>query len=167
MDKEQFIESIAIDVKESCNRWGLYPSIAIAQFCIESAYGTSELAVNANNIAGKKWNKDLYPPYYKITKEYLTGTVEENTANGFELIDEETGLYKKSLPFNFYPSWAECIEHYCKNLIESKWYSRAVNLLPDYEGFLCTMASIYAPNHPTYANDIRRVIIEYNLTQYD
>lgn len=167
MDRIEFIEEIKDNCIESCDRWGLYPSICIAQLCLESGFGTSELAINANNIAGKKWNKDKFEPYYKLTKEYLDGTVEENAENGFEVINAEKGLYQKKLAFNLYESWAECIEHYCENILTSKWYSKAINVVDDYDLFLDTLSSIYAPKHPTYANDVRRVIIEYNLTQYD
>ena len=167
MDREEFIESIRLNCIDSCNRWGLYPSICIAQLCLESKYGTSELAVNANNIAGKKWNKDRFEPYYRVTKEYLDGTVEDNLKNGFVLINAETGLYEKSLPFNIYSSWAECIEHYCENIVKGKWYKRAMDVVSDYDEFLDTLSSIYAPNHPTYTDDVRRVIIENELSKFD
>ena len=167
MERLEFINEIAPYAIDACNRWGLYPSICIAQLCLESKFGTSELATEANNIAGKKWNKDRFLPYYRVTREYLNKTPEEAKELGFYPVDIETGLYEKSLPFNIYSSWEECIEHYCENLIKSKWYVRAIEVINDYEMFLETLSSIYAPNHPTYANDIFRVIIEYDLQQFD
>lgn len=134
---------------------------------MESRFGTSELAVNANNIAGKKWNKGKFEPYIKRTNEYLDMTREEAEAQGFECIDEEEGLYAKPLPFNKYNSWAECIEHYCKNIVTSGYYKKAIDSLPDYEFFLHNLAKVYAPNHPTYAEDVKRVIIEFELTKFD
>lgn len=167
MDRIEFINEIAPYAVDACNRWGLYPSICIAQLCLESNFGTSELAVNANNIAGKKWNKDRFLPYYKTTNEYLQMTEEQAIALGFEPVNPEKGLYSKSLPFNLYSSWQDCIEHYCENLVRSKWYSRAIDVINDYTLFLEIMSSIYAPKHPTYANDVMRVIIEYDLQQFD
>lgn len=167
MDREEFIESISLNCIDSCNRWGLYPSICIAQLCLESKFGTSELAINANNIAGKKWNEGRFEPYNKMTKEYLNCTLEEALTQGFTPVNIGARLYEKPLPFNKYESWAECIEHYCENIVKSKWYKRAMDVVNDYDLFLDTLSSIYAPNHPTYANDVRRVIIEYNLSRFD
>lgn len=167
MEIEEFIERVAPAVIKSCNFWGLIPSIAIAQLCLESTYGNSELAINAKNIAGKKWNQWRFQPYYKVTNEYLQCTLEQAIANGWTPVNPEKRLYSKPLPFNLYTSWDECIDHYCENIMTSKWYERARSFLPDYFGFLNAMTAVYAPNHLTYADDVMRIVYQYNLTQYD
>ena len=157
-----FVEAIGPDVSRVCKEWGLFPAICMAQAILESKSGQSELALNANNIFGKKWNEGKFEPYYKVTNEYLTCSREEAEAAGFELVDESSGLYRKMLPFNYYNSWAESINHYCENIMKSKWYAPAREYLEDPDEFLEAMAKIYAPNHPSYADTIRRLIAEYD-----
>lgn len=54
---------------------GIPASLTMAQYFIESANGTSELARNANNFFGIKWVQGLtnFPAYYKETKEWVNG----------------------------------------------------------------------------------------------
>ena len=53
MNKNEFIEFVAqIAVKDWQDRRIVLPSITIAQACKESAFGTSELALNANALFG-------------------------------------------------------------------------------------------------------------------
>ena len=53
MDKyDEFIEQIAPAAVEVCNRYGLYPSVCIAQTCIESSWG--EDAIGVYNLWGRK-----------------------------------------------------------------------------------------------------------------
>lgn len=167
MEPREFFERVMPVVQEACNRWGLYPSIAGAQLFLESKGGNSELAVNANNIAGKKLNRGKFEPYFKMTNEYLTCTEEQAIAQGFTPVDVSRNLYSKPLPFNMYASWNECIYHYCENIMTSKWYTVPVSQLNDYNNFLHALIVVYAPNHPTYYDDILRVVEQYNLRKYD
>ena len=54
MDSELFIRQIAPLAQADMERTGVLASITIAQACLESAYGTSDLAVQANNLFGMK-----------------------------------------------------------------------------------------------------------------
>ena len=49
---EEFIQSIANSAVKSCKRYGLYPSVCIAQACIESTWG--EDAIGIYNLFGRK-----------------------------------------------------------------------------------------------------------------
>ena len=165
---EAFVLQIAPIMIEQCGVWGLkFPSIGIAQALMESTKGTSELAVNAFNIFGKKWNKDRFPAYYKLTNEYLKLTVEEAVADGWGIVNAEKGLYNKYLPFNHYPSWNESVSHYCENLMTAKWYAVPRLYLWDFTRFLVELAPVYAPNHPTYVDDVMARIDKYDLRKYD
>ena len=72
--KEAFIEEIAKAVKKIAPQFGIkvYSPI-IAQACLESAYGTSELALNAFNFFGLKWRQNRVPSavgiYNKVGSE--------------------------------------------------------------------------------------------------
>lgn len=49
-----FIEKIAADVVRSCHGTGLFPSVMIAQACLESSNGNSTLSSEHNNYFGIK-----------------------------------------------------------------------------------------------------------------
>lgn len=49
-----FIDSIATDVVEVSHKYGIYPSVMMAQAIIESAWGESGLTKQANNFFGVK-----------------------------------------------------------------------------------------------------------------
>lgn len=74
MTHEQFIEAIASAVKKYASDYGIkvYSPI-IAQAILESAWGTSELAVNANNYFGLKYRAGRCPSavgiYHKVGSE--------------------------------------------------------------------------------------------------
>lgn len=74
MTKEQFIEKIASLVKKYADSYDIKViSPIIAQACLESAYGTSELATNAHNYFGLKYRPNRCPSacgiYHKIGSE--------------------------------------------------------------------------------------------------
>ena len=74
MTKEQFIKEIAGYLKKHAPKYNiLVYSPIIAQGILESASGTSELAVHANNYFGLKYRAGRCPSacgvYYKIGSE--------------------------------------------------------------------------------------------------
>lgn len=70
MNKNEFIEFVAkIAVKDWQDRRIVLPSITIAQACKESAFGTSELALNANALFGIKLNGWTGKSYRKKADE--------------------------------------------------------------------------------------------------
>lgn len=74
MTHEQFIETIASAVKKYAHDYGIVVySPIIAQAILESAWGTSELAVNANNYFGLKYRSGRCPSaigiYHKVGSE--------------------------------------------------------------------------------------------------
>lgn len=72
MTQEQFIEEIAKYVQKYAPQYDIkvYSPI-IAQACLESGYGTSELATKANNYFGLKFNTKVSekPAYVKVGSE--------------------------------------------------------------------------------------------------
>ena len=54
MSEREFINNIAPLAVAEMRESGILASVIIAQACLESAYGTSELAVNAKNLFGMK-----------------------------------------------------------------------------------------------------------------
>lgn len=73
-NQTKFISQNINDVLVITQKRSLYPSIMLSQAILESGYGSSELAENANNFFGMKFkvNEDegKYGIYYVDTKEY-------------------------------------------------------------------------------------------------
>lgn len=70
MTKIEFIEFVAaVAVKDWKERRIMLPSVVIAQACKESAFGTSELAKNANALFGIKLNGWKGESYLKKADE--------------------------------------------------------------------------------------------------
>lgn len=54
MSEEDKIKCVAPLYQDSAKKTGLLASVGIAQFCLESGYGTTDLAIHANNLHGMK-----------------------------------------------------------------------------------------------------------------
>lgn len=95
MTKQEFIEYVAsVAVKDWNERRIMLPSLQIAQACKESAFGTSELAINANALFGIKLNGWTGKSYRKKADEQkLDGT----------MVTEEDTLWRA------YDNWGESI----------------------------------------------------------
>lgn len=148
------------DMKQS----GILASVSFAQFILESGYGKSELAQNANNVFGMKkslsgntWGDSAWDGvsiYTKKTQEYENGAYVTVTAD-----------------FRKYPSVEKSIADHSAYLLGAKNGNR-----PRYDGLKgCTdyrkAAQIikdggYA-TAPDYAEKLCSIIERWNLTQYD
>lgn len=98
MNNEIFVSEIAAYVQKYAPKYNIcvYSPI-IAQAILESADGTSELAVNAHNYFGLKYRKDRCPTacgiYYKIGSEQnADGTYRSSAMEWMKFPDMETGV---------------------------------------------------------------------------
>ena len=106
MTRYEFIKFVAdIAVKDWRERRIMLPSVVIAQACKESAFGTSELAVNANALFGIKKNG--------WTGETYTKKADEQNADGTMRTDENV-LWRK------YDSWEQSIIDHSTYIAERK-----------------------------------------------
>lgn len=164
MTQKQFIELIGPLATADYQKTGVLASITIAQACLESAYGTSELAVNARNYFGMKKNlsgntwksawdgKSFYTK--KTGEEYVVGVHTTITAD-----------------FRKYPSLEKSIEDHSLYLTQAKNgnklryaglkgcsnYKKAAQIIKD--GGYATSS--------TYVSKLCNLITKWNLTQYD
>lgn len=147
-----FIQSIAEGVKEACKGTKLFPSVMIAQNCLESNYGTSELSAKYHNYfgmkPGSKWTGDVV----------LMDTLEY----------EKAQPVKVKQPFRVYPGISECIEDHIK-LLQTVGVYRLAGL------FECTSPEAqckalrkagYATD-PAYPQKLMLIITAYHLDKYD
>ena len=149
------------DMKKS----GILASVSLAQFILESGYGKSELAQNANNIFGMKcslsgntWSGSSWDGKSKYTKK----TQEQHTDGSYETITAD---------FRKYPCIEDSIADHSAYLLGAKNgsklryaglkgctdYKKAVQIIKD-GGYATSL---------TYVEKLCSVIEKWNLTQYD
>ena len=164
MTEAQIVDKIGSLFTEDQKKTGVLASVSMAQFLLESAYGKSELAQNANNCFGMKQNLsgntwagsawDGKSIYNKITKEFVEGDYIEITA-----------------PFRKYDCIEDSIADHSAYLVGAKKgnilryaglkgetnYQKAAQIIKD---------GGYATS-PTYVTNLCNVIQKWNLTKYD
>lgn len=144
---------------------GILASVSLAQFVLESGYGKSELAQNANNIFGMKcslsgntWSGSSWDGKSKYTKK----TQEQNPDGSMETITAD---------FRKYPCIEDSIADHSAYLLGAKNgsklrydglkgctdYKKAVQIIKD-GGYATSL---------TYVEKLISIIEKWNLTQYD
>jgi hypothetical protein len=152
---------------QQCQRdTGMLASVGLAQFCLESGYGTTDLAQYANNLHGMKaslsgntWAGSVWDGRSKYNKK-----TEEQDASGRS--------YYIYADFRRYPSCKESIYDraaYFIGAIRSGTTKRYpnVNLITNaVEQVRLLKAGGYATD-VNYVSKLTNIINKYNLTQYD
>lgn len=155
-----FIQNNAATVSTLARQNDLYASVMMAQGILESAAGTSELAVNANNLFGIKYNEGQ-------SNGNASGYYEKET------LEEVNGeLITITAKFRKYNSFADCFNDYIdkmRNGISSNpnFYSGAwiVNT-SSYKDATAFLTGRWATDS-TYASKLNTLIENYGLQQYD
>lgn len=165
LSEEQAVEKIGSLCREDMQRSGILASVSAAQFILESIFGTSELAQEANNcfgmkcsLSGNTWDGSTWDGVSRYTKK----TEEEYTEGSFTEITAE---------FRKYPCVEDSIADHSAYLLgamngDTKRYEglagetdclKAVKIIKD-GGY-----STYSD----YADMICAIIEEYDLTRFD
>ena len=147
--EQTFIDVMAEKCRERCLSAHLLPSLCIAQACLESAYGTSELAVQANNLFGIKASNWTGKVYNKTTKEWDGGKYITITAG-----------------FRAYDTMVACVEDYIKKLTTMPRYANLVGCTDINKACEYIRADGWATS-PTYTSSLLAVVKQFNLTRYD
>lgn len=151
MSKQKFIKDVAGLVIKYPSP--VFNSVRIAQACLESDYGRSELATKAHNYFGIKtsspWTGDRYD---KPSYEYING-IKKLITSPFR----KYGSLEQSVKdhASFFGS-TEYRKNYYRNVIHAKTIRDQVNAL---QGTYATDIN--------YAEKLMRLINEHNLQQYD
>ncbi|MED4369795.1 phage tail spike protein, partial [Bacillus licheniformis] len=125
-----------------------------AQACLESGWGTSELAQKAKNLFGIK---GTYNGQYVLmwTTEY----------------DKSGNATRVQAKFRKYPSWYESIQDLAKLYINgTSWdpnHYKAVVGEKDYKKATAVLIKAGYASDPNYATKLNNLIQTYKLTQYD
>lgn len=156
MEQNAFLSKTAKQAEKAAKKYGVYPSVMIAQAIIESGWGQSGLAVNSNNLFGMKAD-DSWPG-----ESYLARTREEKDGKSYYI----------NARFRKYNSLKESFEDNGKKLREGvSWQPLR------YQGAWLENANTYAEATKaltgTYATDskydvaLNSRITSHNLNQYD
>lgn len=152
-----FLKKAAKQAQKASKKYGVYPSVMIAQAIVESGWGQSTLATEANNLFGMKANDGWDGATY-------TAKTREETSSGKS--------YYINAAFRKYSSYEGSFDDNGKKL------RLGVTWQPDrYKGAWIENASTYAAATKaltgTYATDHRynlslnERITKYDLTKYD
>lgn len=165
MTKAEFIKFIAPYAVADMTKNGVLASVTIAQSILESGYGNTDLAINANNFfgmkcflsgntwAGSTW--DGMSKYTKITKED----------------DGKGNLHDEKAEFRKYPSAAESVGDHSAYLLgamngSKKRYEGLRGETDPQKAITIIKNGGYATD-TKYIEKVMRIITESNLTQYD
>jgi LysM repeat protein len=144
LSREEYISQYAQLAVEEMKLSGIPASITLAQACLESADGNSDLSVTANNHFGIKCHSS-----WKGKKIYH---------------DDD----KKNECFRVYNSVYESYKDHSDFLVNGQRYSFLFDLNPtDYKGWAKGLKKAGYATNPDYANMLIRIIEEYELFKYD
>ena len=148
-----FIREIGPIAKEVDKSFDLLPSITIAQACLESDYGKSDLSQKYNNLFGVKGNNPNTSAVLK-TKEFEKGKWIEIKAR-FQIYDSyEASIRAHARLFQKGTSW------------DAKQY-RHVLAAKNYEAQARALVKDGYATDPDYADKLIKLIEEYNLDRFD
>lgn len=142
---------------------GVLASVSMAQFILESSYGKSELAQNANNcfgmkvnLSGNTWSGSAWDgtKYEKKTQEYSGGKYITVTAEFRKYACIEDSIADHSAYLLGAMNGSKKRYDGLKGLTD---YKKAIQLIKD---------GGYATS-PTYVESLCAVVEKWNLTQYD
>ena len=154
--KDDFINKIAPLAQKAWQTEKILPSLTIAQAILESDWGRSELARNANALFGIKAHTD---PTHKKT---YTKTTWEYNGSKFIQIDAE---------FKAYNSWEESVKDRSKYLATR--HIGGVHIYKDVIGetnYKRASEKIYKAGYatdPNYPEKLIDIIEKYNLDRFD
>jgi flagellum-specific peptidoglycan hydrolase FlgJ len=147
-----FISQISVQAIQACENTHLFPSLMIAQACLESNYGRSKLSMLHHNYFGIKasagWKGKIVS--YQ-TQEY---------------VNKKLVTVKQS--FRSYPDLQNGFADRVRFLQVNKRYTvhGVFNSKTPEEQALCFLEAGYATD-PAYPQKLIRIIKQHNLKQYD
>lgn len=133
--------------KVSHKRWGIAASIVLAQWIVESAWG-SAMPPESNNPFGIK-ALESQPAVESATREVIDGKAVITTAR-----------------FRRFASMSEAFELHGKLLSTASPYRAAMEVARDPDRFADALTGVYATD-PQYGTTLKWVMENYQLKQYD
>lgn len=160
--KEQinkFISIISVEAIKQAALHGnkIFPSVCIAQACLESAYGTSPKMKNANAVFGIKVGNSKY----KFGKAWKGEAYSIKTKECYD------GTYVNITDmFRAYDNIADSVEDYFDMLCTASRYKYALNQPTPKACIEGIQKGPYATD-PKYVSSVMSIINTYGLSKYD
>lgn len=163
----QKIVIVAPIYQEVMKETGMLASVGLAQFCLESGYGTTDLAQNANNMHGMKcslsgntWANSVWDgvsKYGKYSPEVYNGV----TQSVYSEFRKYPSIYKsvQDRAAYFIGAWLDAAK--------TKHRYPNVNMIKDAQTQVKLLKSGGYATDPNYVSKLLNIISRFNLTQYD
>jgi flagellum-specific peptidoglycan hydrolase FlgJ len=151
--QETFIFKVVPGAQQSQRATGVPTSVTIAQAILESEWGRSYLAREANNLFGVK----------ALTKPGPAGVV---TIDAWE-VENGVNVTRKGEPFRKYNSVAESIADHGMFFIENRRYREALLAKDDPKEFARRIAAAGYATDPGYAPKLIGLMDRYDLYRWD
>jgi mannosyl-glycoprotein endo-beta-N-acetylglucosaminidase len=133
--------------RASLKNWGIPPSITLAQWIVESAWGAA-MPPDSNNPFGIK-ALEGQPAVESETREVIDGKVVTMVAR-----------------FRRFASMSEAFDLHGKLLARGSPYRAAMEVVKDPDRFADALTGVYATD-PQYGTTLKWVMDNYRLKQYD
>lgn len=150
--QSNFLRDAVPAAQQSQRAYGVPASVTLAQAILESGWGASALTRKANNYFGIKAAANADPDSYAEfeTTEFVDG--------------RETRVMAR---FARYPSPAASFEAHARLLAFAPRYMPAMARERDPLGFAEQLQACGYSTNPSYAGELKKLMAEYDLTQYD
>ncbi|MGV8849840.1 MAG: glucosaminidase domain-containing protein [Propionibacteriaceae bacterium] len=156
VDTAAYIAFVAPMAQRASGMYGVPASVTIAQSILESGWGGSTLATQANAYFGIKCNAS-YTPY--STSCYSIATQEYDPATGT--------YYTVTALFRKYAAVEDSILDHGYFLSHSSRYAGAFAYKENPDQFIREVAAAGYATSPTYANSVINIMVRYNLYVFD
>lgn len=150
--QEQFIGSIAQAAVDSYNATGIPASVTIAQAILESYWGSSRLAREANN-------------YFGIKAQTKPGPAGVTWMDVWEVIGGRNVVQTE--PFRVYSSIAQSFTDHAQFFLENGRYAAALAARKDARQFAIEINRAGYATDPSYSSKLIGLMDRYNLYRYD
>lgn len=165
LSEADVVKSVGTLFTADQKKTSILASVSMAQFILESGYGKSELAQNANNVFGMKcslsgntWSGSTWDGKSKYTKQ----TKEQNADGSYETITAE---------FRKYPCVEDSISDHSAYLLGAKNGSKlrydGLKGCTDYKKAAQIIKDGGYATSLTYVQNLCSIIERWNLTQFD
>ena len=165
LSEADVVKSVGTLFTADQKKTGILAAVSMAQFILESGYGKSELAQNANNVFGMKcslsgntWSDSVWDGTSKYTKQ----TKEQNADGSYETITAD---------FRKYPCVEDSISDHSAYLFGAKNGSKlrydGLKGCTDYRKAAQIIKDGGYATSLTYVQNLCSIIERWNLTQFN
>ncbi|WP_412990448.1 glycoside hydrolase family 73 protein [Pediococcus siamensis] len=153
MSHQKFIKTIAPYAQKMHRRYGILPSITIAQAILESDWGTSQLSKSYNNYFGIKGT------IYQTTKEMKT----QEFVNGKWIT--------VTARFRVYNNWQDSVKDHTLLFVNgTNWNRNQYQSVLQAKNYKAAAQALYTAGYatdPDYPEKLINLIQTYQLQKYD